>query len=278
MIPAIPKYEICSKPSPWARAGVRYCRILARYTPEDLEESLKASGLPRRKDGIYNTIMPYVPRGDIVEYRSPKAALDEILQAGRPYWAVGPIARTLKSVGKGDPEAVGVTGSIAGGYYGAHSDIDIVVYSPNYPELVVRKLLETGETDVAIARYSGVFEGSYPIGWRRRVVEGKRVTVTLAPSRPGSHCEPLKNYWRVPTPEKSIYMREAIIPSGQESALLYPPCFRTSDGVWIVSFEYNVSYLAFEGGPFKLMGVADGSGTTIYLAVRSVRTLFKRLG
>ncbi|WP_062662624.1 hypothetical protein [Aeropyrum camini] len=200
LIPAIPKYEPCMEDAPWSRAGLRFCRTLEHYTPTGVEDSARRLGLDMRFDGLYNVHMPYVPSENVTLYIHPAEALDQVYRQG-PYWTLKTLHKIARALERLPLRGFGLTGSLATQTSNpAYSDIDIVVFEALDPYTLLETLEKLGRPELDTIEYRGPLQGSYRVGWRRRLVEGRRVTFVAAPLEPGSTCKPLSTYWAIDTP------------------------------------------------------------------------------
>jgi hypothetical protein len=93
----------------------------------------------------------------------------------------------------------------------------------------------------------------------------------------GELCKPLKSYFNVDSPVKPVEVT-MYVERGQPSALAYPPCVVSSDGIYIVSFEYNVGALLYEGGVLGLEVWLVRAAGTVYLATREMPRLIELIG
>ncbi|WP_131159573.1 hypothetical protein [Aeropyrum pernix] len=276
-IPAIPKYEPCKRLTPWSRAGIGFCRILVEYTPAGVEDSARRLGMEMRFDGLYNARMPYLRLEDVTLYTHPQYALEQVYRQGHPQ-VLKTLYRIARSLEKLPIRGLGLTGSLATLTYNPlHSDIDIVVFEALDPAGLVETLETLGRPELDTIEYVGPLRGSYRVGWRRRLVDGKRVTFVAAPREPGSMCKPLSTYWTIDPPAAKAVETRLYIPPGQPSALHYPPCAHSEEGVWIVSFEYNVALELFEGGEFRVTAEAGSKGHALYVGVRGLETGIQRV-
>ncbi len=248
LIPAIPKYVI-SRKGPWGRGRVRFRRILRKYTRQGIDEAVASAGLTPRIDYLYNTPMPYIEEPSILYRIDPLTALEEIVSHPR-----GRVSHTLLHfLGEASTsaEAVGVTGTLALAIENDYiSDIDLIIVTIE-PSRFMTKFMEQVKPHPTLP-------------WRRGYYRGVHVSWTGVNPYGTLHCPPLSSYWRIQTPVERGHWRVYVEP-GQEAALLYPPCVESSDGRFIVSYEYNMGYTLYRGGYLLVDGVA--SSNVIYTGV-----------
>jgi hypothetical protein len=270
-VPVLIKYVACGA-GPWRRAGLSLCRILRSYSPESVEEASVV--LPRRWDPRYGAFMPYIGEGEIAWSVDPETALQEALRRAEPPLldALSAAVREVEATGA----SAGVTGSLALGAPHRGSDVDLVVIADEGSVAgVVERFRSLGEPDeVSQVAYRGVFTSSPRVGWRRRRVSGVRVTLTAAPRRPAEHCPPISSYERLKQPHGN-YRGVLTVRPGQPSALLYPPCVESDEGLTIVSYEYNLALELYEGGRFHVEGPSNGEA--VFVSVRESRSSILRL-
>ncbi len=272
MVTVLPKYVLC-KEGLWGRTStVRLCRVLGDYTVESVE---KATGLVApRVDGLYGAPMPYVLVSDVVGSVTPLEACKAVASGRAPAWAVETLYYAARSTELAACTELGVTGSVAGGFSHEASDLDLVAYvTPSKAPQVYESFSMIGEQERTVIEYTGLFKAKARVGWRRRLVRGRRVTLTIAPESPSSHCPPLAGYYRLQPPEGKVKV-EIEVEEGRGEALLYPPCTPTLQGLYIVSFEYNIAGELYQGGSFTVEGIK--AGKAIYIAVRNNATSIRR--
>lgn len=268
LIPVIPKYEVCGD-GLWMRGILRFCRRLQEYGPRGLEEASTRVGFVEKLDGVYGTRIPYLERwsiGSLVDPREalwrriskPRGILDEILLE---------FLSSLRIYGVSLRE-VGLTGSLAAEIENQEvSDIDIVAFGAS----TARRLLEVYKSLEGTRDKRSSFGGlivSPPLEtrWRRAIFMSREISWIGVPLE-GELCDALKSYHLIRRPVRLVEVDVSIEPN-QESALLYPPCVEATTGILIVSFEYNVGVRLYEGGRFKIRGLASEDESVIYLGVR----------
>ncbi len=271
-VAVLPKYKVCGE-GPWRLGSARLCRLLASYTPEELGEAFRHIRLVH--DPLYSAEMPYASALDVVRSISPLEACRRLIEGAGPEWAIEVLGEVFPRLEVSPCEEVGVAGSLAGGYYHTSSDVDLVAYPrPGKAGLIYESMSKLGEPEMTVIAYRGVFEAEARVSWRRRLVKGRRVTIVMAPVEPGAHCPPLRSYsWMEHV--KGRVRAVVNVEGGQESALLYPPCVRSEDGRYIISYEYNLAGDLYEGGVFEVEGLY--SGRAVLLAVRGEHTSIRRL-
>ena len=274
-IAALPKYLVCSGDTPWkTRGGVGFCRLMKRYSVEDLERALPLAADLAKKDPLYGVSMPYInlDSSRVISTIDPREALAKVISSG-PHWAIDVLVEVKSEIK--DSVEVGITGSLAAGIYHDKSDIDMVfLVDLGYAENVLELFSRIGRPEITKIKYKGWLKAEVEVGWRRRLVKGRRVTLVMAPPKAGFHCRPLKEYWAIESPSsiKSVIVK---VKPGQPEALLYPPCVKGDNNLHIVSYEYNLALELYKGGLFKVKGLA--SGEALYLAVRGVETVLDRI-
>ncbi|MCE4600096.1 MAG: nucleotidyltransferase domain-containing protein [Desulfurococcales archaeon] len=269
----IPKYVECKGPSPWSYKDRMLCRIIPSYGPEGLARVMEALPGRWRRDPLYGTLMPYVADDEVLLFIHPRDALARLI-ASTPVESAGVVEAVYEIVEESGVSAgeLGLTGSHALGAPHSGSDIDLVVYG-------VEGVVKVYDYFRGIRRGPSreVLEGlevhpTLDISWRRSRVGGFRVTWVGAPIY--WHCPPLSHYYRVEGPSHRYSIRACVEP-GQTRALLYPPCVEAGD-YWIVSYEYNLGGLFYEGGCFELRTMGTGDGV-LYLGIREYPGLVRRL-
>jgi hypothetical protein len=172
-------------------------------------------------------------------------------------------------------EVLGLTGSYAGGYWHENSDVDLLVYGYENSLKMYNLFLKIRKKPDTIAKTDlGGIQVTPPvdISWRRTFIDSnlieRKIGVTWigVPHEDIPHCKPLtSNNMKPPVKPIEILVD---IERGQESALLYPPCVIDKNGIWIVSYEYNLAGLLYHGGNMILNGMASEDGGIIYLGLQ----------
>ncbi|MEM2837317.1 MAG: hypothetical protein QW697_01890 [Acidilobaceae archaeon] len=270
MVPVIPKYRLCEG-SLWSRSGVHLCRVIEMYGPRGLSDSIARYGFREAIDGIYSSPIPYIRLSDIVELIRPREAFERVTRrpANTLHYKLIEIAYMLIENGL-NHEELGLTGSIAfGSDNPAVSDIDLIVYGSRASRVMYRVFAElTPEKEKNILSDFGGLTINPPldITWRRRTIMRVQVAWTGIPLV-GDLCKPLREYYNIPSPWKPIRL-SVEVEARQETSLLYPPCAKTRDGLYIVSFEYNIAPILYNGGLLEISGLESIDGSVIYLATR----------
>lgn len=258
LIPVIPKYRPCAGPSPWSgRSGV-YCRVTRKYGPLGVEEGIEASGLRVTWDPMYRAYMPYVRDYDVSICLEPQAALEKAVARGEP--SVTLVVDELRSMGI-SIRCLGLTGSRALGIAHSGSDVDLVVYECRERMYEVFKEMSSnwGEPELG----GLVIKPSIDASWRRARIKG--VNVTWVPSQ--NLCPPLSSYWSIQPPNSKRRLLLHVEP-GQPWSLGYPPCALSREGLWIVSYEYNLADILFRGGTMRIDGLVSVNDRIVYLGLR----------
>lgn len=255
---AIPKYRPCDD-GLWRRLSGRYCRVLREYGPRGISEVMGYARL--FYDPVYGTLMPYIRDYDFVIVGSPWESLYIAVKNGS--WP--PLLRVLDRLVEagfsvGD---FGVTGSTAAGIQvPGISDVDLVYKgAPSklydaWPEILDRVY------DYVVRDLSGItVEPGVFLGWRRGFLGGVHVSWVGA----ARTCRYMSSYWGIDTPV-SRFRGIVRVEPGQETALVYPPCVETVDGLVIVSYEYNLGEVLYNGGILYIEGVMGEY--TVYLGLR----------
>jgi len=228
------------------------------YGPLGVKAGLEAWGRSLRWDPIYRAPMPYIQFEEVVFCVEPRKALEHALATGEP--AVTRVLEALEAEGV-RVSWLGLTGSRALGISHSRSDVDLVVYEGHSTVYEAFKRLAGTPSG---ARLGGItVEPALDASWRKTIIGGHPSTWTPA----GGTCPVLRNYYSIDPPDAPAVV-EAYVPRGQETALGYPPCARTADGTWVVSFEYNVAGLLYEGGPVRVAGILSERGSVLYLGAR----------
>ncbi|WP_048812709.1 hypothetical protein [Acidilobus saccharovorans] len=268
-IPIIPKYVPCDH-GKWGRPGAKLCRVIESYGPGGVAKAFEGAGLKLLYDPAYSSYMPYIPMSGVLVYISPKEALRRALSGGSPL--VVELARAAHALSRavGSADSLGLTGSFAMEIEQSFSDIDFVVYGAYEAAAAFEfftKSLREGECK---EDFGGVrLRGFACLEWRRGLLDGVNVPISWVgvPEGPASACRPLSEYNHIEPPARS-YANVLTIQPYQESALLYPPCVSTEEGVTIVSFEYNLGGYLYMGGEVFVDGLATSDGKVVYVGTR----------
>jgi len=259
LLAVMPKYRACRARSPWRRASGPYCRIAREYGPGGLEDTLTLSGLREQYDSLYQSLMPYIPSMLVQESITPREAMRRFtMQLAQAPEGVERAARFIyEELGT---RGLGLTGSIAAGIAHANSDIDLVALDHRAARRLYEEFagLSRGPRR---ASFNGV--SVWPpidLSWRRTWIDGVRITWIGA----GERCRALRSYYDLDPPARRWEGVLRIEP-GQETALAYPPCVRAGE-YWLVSYEYNLGGLFYEGGRIRVRGVAGEE--VVYVGVR----------
>lgn len=282
-IVAIPKYAPCSRlDTPWSRASGRYCRIIREYGPRGVREAWEKfsaeQGQARLEayDGVYAASMPYVRLCDAIEIINPRRALAEALASGQE--AVVQATVLILSGAGVSVEDAGLTGSYAAGIASPKiSDVDLIVYGPQSALRMHDYFKSLKPAEGRRSSFGGVrVQPPLETLWRRaRVSEDLVASWVGVPERVAGHCPPLRGYPNIDPPSGRIVKLRVKVEPGQEAALLYPPCVEAG-GVYLVSFEYNLGEILYEGGILEVEAVESISGGTVYLGLREVPGVIKR--
>lgn len=269
LLPIIPKYVPCRE-SPWSRRGLAFCRVLEAYGPLGVESVISRLGFKEYLDGVYNSLIPYVRSSDVIEVIKPRDALSRILSSpgNELHYKLLELLDMLRMRGVA-LDNVGLTGSLAIGIENPTlSDLDLVVYGYTATETMYKLFVEEiGARNQEVGNFGGLtVEPKVNLGWRRANFKGTIVGWVGVPGL-AELCKPLNRYFTLEAPLKPVEMAVEV-KRGQPSALTYPPCVKTDNNIYIVSFEYNVGALLYEGGFFKVMGLADRNLKVIFLATR----------
>ena len=264
----MPKYVACREPSLWGRLGTgSLCRVIRGYGPRGLARALELSGIAAGHGSSEGAPLPLVAPEEAVHVVTPREAFSQSISEGRHL-----LAHALDRLGLlAYSEELGLTGSIAGGYWHEDSDIDLVALTHRAAlELYEAFRTISASRDVLTKSELGgiIVPGGVDVSWRRTWVElgGRRVGVTWIGGLPQGplHCPqavpplPLRAPWR-----GTVY-----IPPGDPRALLYPPCAASSSGELVISYEYNLGGLLYEGGQFIIEGTRIGGTNAIVLGIR----------
>ncbi len=271
LIPIIPKYILCRE-SHWIKGVLGFCRILEMYGPRGISGTLVRIGFKEYLDGVYGSPIPYVRVSDVVEVIRPREALARVV--GRPsnelHYELLDLLDVLVKSGV-EMDNIGLTGSLAIGMENVRiSDIDLVIYGSESSEIVYRVFKEELRGDPSyLAEFGGLtVKPGVSLNWRRARFRERIVGWVGIPGL-GELCKPLKNYFSIYSPTTPVDL-VVEVEEAQTSALTYPPCVLSKDGIYIVSFEYNVGALLYEGGVFKVKGLADKDINAVYIATREL--------
>ncbi len=259
LIPVIPKYSLCdSAETPWRLKGSSLCRITKRYGPLGVAEGIRSSGINERLDPVYGAPIPYVERERVQACIPPLRAFAAAVAGGDA--EVVRVASMISTSLRGARVRLGLTGSHALGAAHEGSDVDLVVYE-GHEEVYEFFRRHQG---YGTPHLGGVeVEPPPDTTWRKALISGIPTTWTPA----GTTCSLLRSYWSIPSPERLVKLRVRVEP-GQRHALEYPPCV-AGDKAAIVSFEFNLGGILYEGGVFEVEGLAGGGRhPVVYLGLR----------
>ena len=264
----MPKYVVCKEQTPWSKPGMgRLCRVIRGYGPLGLSNALKLSKIEVKYRVSEDTPLPLVAPEEATHIVTPRHALARAVSEGRHL-----VAHAIGALGLlGHTAELGLTGSIAGGYWHENSDIDLVA-------LTLRAALELYRAFRKVSRNRDVLSkselggvivpGGVDVSWRRTWISigGRRIGITwIGGLQKGPvHCP----HAVPPTPIIGRWRGTVYIPPGDPRALLYPPCASTSEGLTVISYEYNLGGLFYEGGQFWIEGSRAIDGRTIFLGIR----------
>lgn len=245
LVAAMPRYTIC-RDSMWRRAGGSFCRLSETHGPAGLERAISLSGMSQRADPLYGSPLPYYEISDLILVIDPREAIRRAISSpdSPVKEAMLRILEVLR-LGELSVDDLGLTGSLAMGIEGAHSDVDLIVYD------------EGAEKIYRVFRSIGG-EG----GWRRVRIGDALVSWTGASTV--WHCPPLRDYFAIRSPMRKGSVRTFVRPR-QPRALLYPPCVEAEIG-YIVSFEFSHALSLYEGGELEIIGLLGEEA--IYLGTR----------
>ncbi|MEB2836634.1 MAG: hypothetical protein GSR80_001805 [Desulfurococcales archaeon] len=254
--------------------------MLRQYEAGEIINAAERVGAKAFEDPLYGASIPVISREELVLTCDPIESMKYIISrpTGQLEFMLVHIASLLGAAGVGIG-ALGVTGTLAMGVHvEGISDIDLVVYGPRASLEVYEAFASIGEEPPGARR--GIVNGvkvhpPLSLAWRRRVVDGTHVSWTGAPEAAASHCAPLRE-WRRLEPPRGRARLALRVPGGQVGALLYPPCVESEEGVHIVSFEYNLGALLYEGGLMEVEGLA--SEEAILLGTREYPGSLRLLG
>ncbi len=257
-ITAVPKYKPCNDEA-WRRPSGRYCRVLRTYGPQGIGEVMAYARLVY--DPVYNTLMPYMLAEKILIVRNPWEALYEAISTGS--WP--PLIEVLDRLREAGFSIVdfGVTGSTAAGIQvPGLSDVDLVYKGRPSQLLGAWPYIVDQVYDSTTRNLAGVMvDPGVHLGWRRGFVNGVHVS-WVGVERP---CRYMAEYESIDTP-RSRFKGILRVEPGQETALVYPPCVETVEGFVVVSYEYNLGALLYNGGRLWVEGVMGER--TIYVGSR----------
>ncbi len=277
LIPIIPKYVIC-KESLWVRGASSFCRVLEMYGPRGISDTLAGIGFKEYLDGIYNSPMPYVRITDVVEIVKPREALARVIRkpSNEIHHELLDLLGVLVESGV-ELDNIGLTGSLAMGIENVEiSDIDLVVYGLENTELaynIFRKELRANP--ILLEELGGLqVKPGVNIGWRRALFKRYIVGWVGIPGV-GEFCKPLRGYFSLNGPTGRQVDLIVEVEEAQSTALTYPPCVVSRDGIYIISFEYNIGALLYKGGIYRIRGLADRDLSVIYVATRELPGFIK---
>ncbi|MEB3851463.1 MAG: hypothetical protein LRS49_02625 [Desulfurococcales archaeon] len=263
----MPKYVACSdRKAPWALgAAGRMCRILDAYSASSLRVAARRGGVEAINDPLYGAPQPLLRFDSILCIAEPRRALERaVAQAGDALEYA--LAEVVGMLGPRVRPHLGLTGTLALGMHRAGvSDVDLVVYGDRASERMLEEFSSLrGEPPGPPRRVVGGVRIAPPtdLSWRRAGVGGISVSWIGAPSRPASHCPPLRE-WRHLRPPRGRAHIETSVEPGQPGALLYPPCVRTVEGLFIVSYEYNLALHMYVGGRMRVEGLRAGEAVIL---------------
>ena len=262
LVPVIPKYLACNKPSPWTRPSGNYCRVIEFYGPQGVDRALAHSGVRARYDPIYRAKMPYIEKDSIIRVITPREALLELISSppNEPNELLEALYRLAREVGI---EGLGITGSLAAGIQHSKSDIDLVALD-HEAALRLYALFSSRRSGPVKTVFGGVrVSPPLDLSWRRTSIARVQVTWIGA----GPRCPVLDSYYSIDQPQ-APWRGIVQVEPGQLTALSYPPCVRTSTGIWLVSYEFNLAVVFFRGGDIYVEGLAGDR--TIYLGTREL--------
>ncbi len=274
-IAAIPKYVPCTDArAPWRRPSGHYCRVIREYGPHGVKDALARYMDVWRDvgymlyDGVYEALMPYINLDDVIELVEPRRILLEVVSSG-----TGFVAEVASEILKGSNVSLvdaGLTGSYAAGIASpAVSDVDFIIYGCK-AALKMYEYYKSALRPVEGPRssFGGVkVEPPRETGWRRAALDSIPTSWVGVPLETASHCPPLRRYPNIDPPTGRVVRVSLRIDGGDPSALLYPPCVMAGD-YYLVSFEYNVADMLFQGGRIAVEAVESLSGGTLYIGLR----------
>ncbi len=272
----MPKYKVCNSPSPWRLRSVTLCRIIRGYGPLGIIRAVKRSNIKRENVDLYGGRIPIIRVEEIFFKITPKEAIKRII-SGEIQDSERNIQGILKKIIEDSGlsiEDFGVTGSYAGGYFHKDSDLDIIVYGSESVkvmyELFVEKYGFKNNPESVIQRklLGGVIvKPMISLSWRRgeALSNNDKIHVTWI----GYDVENTIGLAKIIEGKPPIKRVSAnsIVEAGQITALTYPPWIITRDGRIIVSYEYNVGEVFYNGGKITVSGLASEKGEVVYLGL-----------
>ncbi|MGC9209688.1 MAG: hypothetical protein ACP5FT_00210 [Acidilobus sp.] len=271
-IPIIPKYVIC-RDGLWSRGPLAFCRVIDNYGPGGVSLAFERSGIDLIYDPLYGALMPYVRTFSVLEYVSPSQALALRALSGTGKLSHIVIAATSIMAGLvGGIDLLGLTGSYAMLAEGEFSDLDFVVYGEEASEAAYT-LFSARAKPVDCKEDFGGFKvmGWACSPWRRGLIPGLDRPISwvgVPAGDPGGHCPPLLE--RAGTGRPGLFEGELTIPGGQPTALLYPPCVKTEEGYYLISYEYNAGGPLYGGGRILVKGLHYEGRNIIVVGSREV--------
>jgi len=144
-------------------------------------------------------------------------------------------------------------------------DIDLIIYDSEAAVSMVEIFRKTTIPYSTVVRRTGtiIVDSGLDLSWRRGYYNGVHISWTGVPVTVAGHCDIV--YWNLLPPQNYKYIEVYIEPM-QETALLYPPCVYSSEGYYIISYEYNIGYLLYQGGMFAITSYITDN--IIYLGVK----------
>jgi len=271
LIPLIPKYVICER-GLWLRGSIGFCRVISHYGPGGLEEALNRAGLSLAYDGAYGASMPYARGFDVIEYVSPRTALETRVLSGRGELQHVLMRAVTALADKVGLSSLGLTGSYAMGIEREFSDVDLVVYGGDAAQAAY-DLFTSAAVPVSCETEFGGFklEGWPCVPWRRGLLSDVPTPVSWVgvPPSLASHCKAFTE--RGPSPSRLTSFKGVLTVSGsQPEGLLYPPCVRSEEGYVIVSYEYNAGGPLYQGGVLEVTGLLAATEDVIFLGSREL--------
>lgn len=273
MIAYIPKYVECGESTPWRHLSRNLCRIIPSYGPRGLEKVMNRLGHGWRLDPVYGAVMPYVLEEELLLFIHPREAMYRLVsQAGE---GLELVVEVVWEVARGTNVPLwmlGLTGSYAAGIFHAGSDVDLIAYGWGSAVKMYEYFRENARGPSSEDLGGVTVYPDVDLSWRRGVFKGYSVTWTGAPS--SWHCPPLKDYYSISPPVERVEARIHVEPE-QAGALLYPPCVQAGD-YWIVSYEYNIGGILYEGGVLHISALSS-SDDVLFIGLREYPGLIRRL-
>ncbi len=270
----IPKYLMTKEETPWKRNNLFFNRIISEYGPRGLQKATeKTKDLTGRcYSDLFQSYLPCLDVNDIVLFSEPKETLSNLIKKPELDIEVDLVLICDYLRERGMPMGnIGVTGSIALKFANSKiSDIDLVIYGSESAQKILQIFMEMQGNYINMKDDFGGLKIQPPINteWRRTLFLGKRFVSWIGvPNKPLKHCPKMVKD-RPPSKRCKVKVK---IESDQRSSLLYPPCVEARNGtneVLIISFEYNVAKMFFEGGTFEMEGICSKDNEVIYLATR----------